>query len=142
MEKIKNNYAKSFTKGIIVGILLTIPTVFAADTITYQRELTYPERIERLLNEIVPPLAKKYGTSAAIALKIIKCESRNIVNAIHKNTNGTVDKGLMQINSIHNERAKQLGFDLNVPSESLEYGMLLLGEQGTKPWGASKSCWI
>lgn len=49
----------------------------------------------------------KNGLNVDIADRIINCESKFDVNAIHVNKNGTVDVGIYQINSIHKDISLQ-----------------------------------
>lgn len=92
-------------------------------------------------------LADEYHQDPELALKIIRCEgwnhlatgdNKNLKDGIHWST----DIGWWQINDYyHRNRALKLGFDISDPDQNLKYGMLLLKEEGTKPWLASAKCW-
>lgn len=78
--------------------------------------------------------------------EIAKCESgqrqylSNGEVIKNYNTNGTTDYGMFQINSIHLEEAKSLGFDVMTLNGNIGYALHLYEENGTKDWGASKHC--
>lgn len=99
------------------------------------------------LLETVSTLAEKYNQDKDLALAIIKCEGqayKSIGN--NKNyKNGQVwstDIGWWQINDYYHEKsAQKLGLDIYNEIDNLEYGFVLLKEQGTQPWSASKDCW-
>lgn len=63
------------------------------------------------------PLFKKYGQEYKIPAELLwaiaKTESRFNANAINKNTNGSSDYGLMQINSIHKSWLEKSGISIN-----------------------------
>jgi len=72
----------------------------------------------------------------------MKCESQLYGSATHLNRNGTRDWGYWQINDIHVSTALKMGFDIiNEPFDNLEYGFILLANEGARPWSASKYCW-
>lgn len=94
----------------------------------------------------VAVLADEYHQDPALALRIIKCEGGLRYDAVGKNyINGEVwsrDKGPWQINDYyHYKTALSRGFDIHEPNQNLEYGMMMLKEEGTAPWKASQNCW-
>lgn len=53
-----------------------------------------------------------------------------------------VDIGKYQINEFfHGERAAELGLDLYNEYDNEKYALMLYEENGTKDWGASRTCW-
>lgn len=67
---------------------------------------------------------------------IAKCESGLRHDAIGKNTNGTFDLGVMQINDVHNKRISRedrLDFRKNI-----DFAWQLQTEQGFSPWTCYK----
>lgn len=53
------------------------------------------------------------------------------------------DVGIFQINEYyHNDRAVGLGIDIKTTEGNLTYAKRLYDEQGTRPWVASRECWI
>ena len=69
------------------------------------------------------------------ALEIVECESNLDPLAYNPhNQNGSVDRGLFQINSVHDERLAELGLDpLNI-EDNVAYARMLYDEQGWTPW--------
>jgi hypothetical protein len=57
------------------------------------------------------------------------------------NTNGTKDVGVMQINTIWHEKAKDLGFDLSTLKGNMDFAKWLYDRQGLQPWMSSSRCW-
>lgn len=68
------------------------------------------------------------------AIKIASCESGLRPDAWNENTNGSVDVGVFQINSVHGIRAKWL---LN-PEVNIRVAKQLFDEQGWNPWVCSR----
>lgn len=100
-----------------------------------------------LSTEIVT-LASEYHQDPVLAAKIISCESRAYgAAAIHDNidSHGNVwstDIGPWQINDYyHKARAESMGLNIYNTVDNLRYGFILMDEQGTAPWKASKYCW-
>ena len=54
------------------------------------------------------------------------------------NTNGTVDRGIGQINSVHEKEAKRLGFDLDTLEGNLSFARHLYDREGSSPWVCSR----
>lgn len=79
------------------------------------------------LQRYIYKLCKEKDIPYEITLAIIKTESDFNPNLIHKNSNGTVDKGLMQINSVHLKWCKELGIsDLLDPYQNVDFGTTML----------------
>jgi hypothetical protein len=101
----------------------------------------------KTLDSEIDRLAIKYGVSSSTAREIIKCESSMYSEAVNHNrlSDGTIwssDRFHFQINDYYHEATmKRLGLDYYNQWDSLEYGFILLKEQGTKPWKASQKCW-
>ena len=90
--------------------------------------------------------AEMYEVDERLARNIIACESQN--NAEAKGYNyrqgelWSTDIGYWQINDYyHKDRMTELGFNINVPRDNIQFGFMLLSEQGTSPWSASQRCW-
>ena len=140
-----NQYTRAaFVAGIIVGSLIGF---------SLKQELrTSPEPLETIVSEIKadePPIeyyqetplrylrykGEQLGIDEYTITKFIlvmKCESGLRPNAINKNTNGTFDLGIGQINDVHSKRisrADRLDFVKNI-----DYGYKLFLEQGFNPW--------
>jgi hypothetical protein len=99
--------------------------------------------VPKTLDSEITRLASKYEQDEVLVRAIMKCESSMYPDVNHVNKNGTKDVGYFQINTVHWQRALNLGYDVvNDKWDNLEFGFLLLKEQGTRPWNASKSCWL
>ncbi|QJU42329.1 transglycosylase SLT domain-containing protein [Serratia marcescens] len=57
--------------------------------------------------------SQKFGIEARLLASIAQVESGMNPEAIGKNKNGTIDVGIMQINSIHFPRLNRMGIDSN-----------------------------
>lgn len=125
--------------------------VWPAESVSYVAHVEAKEieevKPEWTFNTLTKYLAKKYGQDEALARRIIQCESQT--NQSKKNDNYTKsgvywssDHGYWQINDYWHERtAARRGFNIYLWDENLEYGFILLKEQGTEPWTASRHCW-
>lgn len=69
------------------------------------------------------------------ALAIARCESNFKPNAINTNNpNGTIDGGLWQINSVHDEKLQELGLDKFDPEDATAFARMLYEERGFRDW--------
>jgi len=57
------------------------------------------------------------------------------------NTNGTVDTGKFQINSVWNKKAGEMKLDLTKEADNETFAKWLYANKGTEPWYSSKTCW-
>lgn len=86
-------------RHILVGIILTIASLSASS-----------------FDSIFERAGKDFGIEAALLKRIATIESSMNPRAVNLNKNGTVDIGLMQINTIHLRRLSKIG----VTKESLK----------------------
>lgn len=77
-----------------------------------------------------------WGKDAYLGLAIARAESGYRSNAIDKDSDGTEDQGVFQINSIHNIPNM---FDATA---NIAYAYSLYLREGTTPWNSSKHNWI
>ena len=89
------------------------------------------------VQELISLKAEAYGLDAILVSKIIECESRGLIDALNTNTNGSHDRGLLQINTIHDTGE----LDMLDPEDNLDFGLQMMQKQGTRPWKSSKHCW-
>lgn len=109
-------------------------------------EAPVPEVVERTFDGELSRLAAKYGQDENLARKIMKCESSLYKEANNKNYNNgklwSTDWGWWQINDYFWEKEfQERGLDIHNEWDNLEAGFILMSEQGTRPWHASKKCW-
>ena len=90
--------------------------------------------------------AKVYFKDYPVLVEIARCESQ--FRQYDKNGNvllGKVNKGdlgIMQINKYyHEDKATELGYDLNTVDGNLSYAKYLYEHEGDKPWVSSSKCW-
>lgn len=116
---------------------LTVPVVQAAVEPTM-----VPARALLALNPcwIRGEIIATFGSSAKTALCIAKNESGFQQYATHINTNGSIDRGIFQINSIHDGSfPARLAFNV---SENIRYAHQLFQAQGWSPWVTKKACGV
>ncbi len=53
---------------------------------------------------------------------------------VYKNKNDTVDTGICQINSVHDEELKRLKLDKNKLRDNLVFALILYNRDGLRPW--------
>ena len=107
-----------------------------------QLKVEIPLKKVETLNETIERLARKYHQSVKVAKAIIHCESKGKQSARNYQAVVGVDIGMWQLNSYyHSKSAARMGFDIYKSADNLEYGFVLLSEQGLLPWSASKYCW-
>lgn len=78
--------------------------------------------------------------------RIAHCESNNMHYRdgqviFNVNTNGTVDIGRYQINSVWNKKATELGLDLTKEKDNEAMATWIYENRGTEDWYSSKKCW-
>lgn len=71
-------------------------------------------------------------------IRIGKCESGHRENAVNVNKNGTIDRGVFQLNSIHKDITNKDAFDFE---KNIRYAWKMQQKQGFNPWKASIKCW-
>ena len=84
---------------------------------------------------------------ALVLDRIANCESSNrqygkdgqvLVNI---NSNGSYDIGRYQINSVWNQQATKLGFNLFKEEDNRAFALWLFKTHGTTAWESSRKCW-
>lgn len=84
-------------------------------------------------------VCKSEGVDAELALKVAKCESALNPKATNTNTDGSIDRGLFQINSKwHPEVTEEQAFD---PIFSTKFFCQAFKNGNLKWWNATQSCW-
>ncbi len=87
----------------------------------------YDIPLNKDLQKYIYKKCKETGFTYETVLAMIKLESNYNPKAINKNTNGTVDKGLCQINSSWNKELKKIGItDLFDPYQNIDAAFYIL----------------
>lgn len=82
----------------------------------------------------------QYCTAELVKLKM--CHSYEVGQVLHRtNSDGTIDTGVDQINSIWGATAAKLGYNLDVEKDNRAFGDWIYKNKGTGDWAASQSCW-
>lgn len=121
--------------AFVVGMLYG---VFTAGSMSTTAQTVFAEREVIKEVEVI---------NAPVLDRIAQCESggqhRKNGQVIFKaNTNGSVDIGKYQINSIWNQTATKMGLDLTKEEDNKKFAEYLYTNKGTQPWEASAKCWI
>lgn len=70
------------------------------------------------------------------------CESGlSVKTKPNGNENGSIDTGLMRVNSIHLPETKKLGLSIANYEDNVSYALILIKKNGWRDYSASKSCW-
>ena len=81
----------------------------------------------------------KHGKKATYeAIKVFECESGLNEYAYNKNTNGTTDSGVAQVNSVHKQTVEAM-WDAE---KNLDFALALYERQGFSPWVCAKKLGI
>jgi soluble lytic murein transglycosylase-like protein len=100
-------------------------------------KINYPPLISEVKSEITKQ-AQLYRVDVGRALAIAKAESSFRAGAVNKNKNGSTDKGVYQINSIHKvSDICRLDYKCNI-----EWAIRKMAREGFGAWNASKHKWI
>lgn len=146
---IKKNRTNVFFYMILSQILSQISPlviIFLSAGIGAVIRHIWPENKEKIMEvketpaETIKRVCIDHGLDPALALRVAKCESGLNPNAKNVNMDGSIDRGLFQINSkYHSEVSPDEAFDAefsaNFFCKQFKIGML-------SDWNASKTCWI
>lgn len=90
---------------------------------------------------------KEVEVNAPVLERIATCESggkhlgKSGQVIIKSNTNGTVDIGKYQINSVWFKKASEMGLDLTKEKDNEVMAKWIYANRGTSDWSASAPCW-
>jgi hypothetical protein len=79
--------------------------------------------------------------------KIATCESKGkqfLANGVlvkHVNTNGTIDIGKYEINTVWEAKSVALGYNIYTEEGNHDMALWLFKNQGSEPWASSRFCW-
>lgn len=126
--------------GLVTVGVIVLFIVFTTGAATYSTS-----RVEAVMQPTT--------LNSAVLDRIAACESGNGKSGtatqydkngqvlMRPNTNGTVDVGKYQINSIWFKQATTLGYDLTTTAGNAAFAEWLYLNKGTGDWQASSKCW-
>lgn len=140
---------KTLASAAIVILVAAIPVSIlwshkAVDDHWSRLQITQGSTQEYKIPELAPlpereaniTLIKKiWGRDAQMGLAIARAESGYRTHATHANTNGTLDEGIFQINSIHKMP------DMLTATANIAFAYTMYIKQGSTPWNSSKHNW-
>lgn len=124
------------TIAIIAFLTGAVTGAYKVGTMTTNPKTVFADR------EVI----KEVEMKAPVLERIAKCEAggkhkKNGQVIFKANTNGTVDVGKYQINSIWNITATKMNLDLTKEEDNEAFAKWLYANKGTEPWFPSKKCW-
>lgn len=148
----KKYYISAFAWGLIVGIYIGIALFEGRKTSPKPLNQTIMLKADKVMAEQDKYQARGYaycynpiicirdvGEELGVPnqdiitmIKIARCESGLRAEAINKNTNGTFDIGIFQLNDVHSKRISRqdrMDFEKNI-----RFAYKLYFEQGFRPW--------
>lgn len=112
-------------------------TAFITFLVTSRGEQRTPE--QKTTEQIIREVANNAGVSADLAVAVAKCESSLNPQAVNINKDGSVDRGLFQINGkYHPEISEADAFD---PTKATQFFCDAFKAGHINWWNASKNCW-
>jgi len=135
-------FLRGFGIDGLVGTILTTIVLFyfgKKEVVDKIREKKLPEAKAEMVDEIIKRVAKNEGVDSSLAVRIAKCESGLNPAIQHFNSDGSVDRGLYQINSKwHPEITANIAFDAE---KSTQFFCQAFKAGHLSWWSASKKCW-
>lgn len=122
----KNNKVRKIKRNVLLGILTLaslaitsqyVYTIKAVEAMSMTNGVNIPDKVLSIKDYIWQE-AKKAKLDPLDILMIVKCESNFNPIALNGNKNGTVDIGLVQVNSIHKDISVQDRLD---PYKSIDW---------------------
>ena len=127
--------------GTISLILTTVVIFYFGKKVVIDpiQQQIMPEAKAETVEQIIRRVAKDEGVDPDLAFRVAKCESGLNPGAVNHNTNGSVDRGLYQINT---KWHPGVGVDIAFEVEpSIRFFCKALKAGHLNWWDASKKCW-
>jgi hypothetical protein len=130
-KKIVRKAVRTTIKAFIWFVVLYGAMVFGmfvlrdSSEVTVQADENIPPVLQRIFN--CESKGQQFGKSGQVL--------------VSPNTNGTVDMGIGQINTVWFSKASELGLDLTKEKDNKAMAMWIYENKGTGPWSSSAKCW-
>lgn len=99
-------------------------------TVVNKEDLPEIEQIKSYIREV-------FGKESDNAFKVLSCENKALnPKATNHNRNGSIDRGIFQINSVH-DNGKAKGKDMFNFEDNIDVAYKIYEEQGWSPWTCS-----
>ncbi|HWB96961.1 MAG TPA: hypothetical protein VG672_09670 [Bryobacteraceae bacterium] len=129
-----------YTFSLRSPIRLQWPVVVAARMRTEDASEAQADQFGRPLTAYQQYACKKFGTACRLALAIQRAENpRGVCEIYHYNTDGTLDWGYFQINTVHLQRPGLNLRDLLDCKANIDFAYQLYQERGFQPWSTYKN---
>ena len=143
IKKVTTTWGEKIMRNAIIVSMAVFLTTFAGSIFIdkFAEAAQSPTYVEVQGKQSIPPVLQRICTAESGG-KHFNSKGRIIS---HKNTDGTTDWGVCQINSTHIEQAKKMGLDIMKEKDNKEFALYLFNTQGSVPWRASaygKNGWI
>lgn len=131
-QKLKQKVNRTLTA---LGLL---SVTFVTGALTFSTHTTQAQEVITLTQATTTP---------PVLARIFTCESHNHQYApsgqvlMKPNTNGTVDVGIAQINTVWFAQATALHLDITTEAGNKAMALWIYQNKGTAPWYSSAHCW-
>lgn len=104
-------------------------------------------RLDKKQGKIILSWLKKTYPDAPYMLYVAKCESDELVHWENLHTRELLkrkkgsDKGVLQVNGVHEEDIRRMGLNLNKIEDYFTFTRYLYDKRGVQPWYKSEHCW-
>jgi hypothetical protein len=125
----------TFTLQSPLRVHLQWPLVIAPRITTAETSEAQADQFGRGLTAYQQYTCNKFGKACRVALAVQRAENpRGACEIYHYNSDGTLDWGYFQINTVHLKRAGVNLRDLLDCKANIDFAYLLYQERGFEPW--------
>lgn len=125
----------TFTLQSPLRVRLQWPLVIAPRITTAETSEAQADQFGRRLTAYQQYTCNKFGKACRIALAVQRAENpRGACEVYHYNSDGTLDWGYFQINTVHLKRAGVNLRDLLDCKANIDFAYVLYQERGFEPW--------
>lgn len=134
IDKFFEKHDLEFKPPIVVKVQKPVEAVEKKEKVVYIRE--FIESLPKPKTPIEKYICEKFGSDCQIALAVAKAESGLREEAININSNGTIDMGIFQINSVHWKKPGCNPKSLLDGYKNTDCAYQIWKTQGWNPWVA------